>query len=114
MNRREFLVATAVGASTICIAGTGSLAQSEDKIIPAKTSHGACGISCAGCRMQLNGNCDGCGKGPRAECEIFQCSQKKNLDFCAKCKGYPCAKIKEKGKFSDKWLEKMSKAPVPA
>lgn len=108
MNRRQFIAATGVGT-----AGT-TLAVAGQKQEVSRAGHGACGLSCAACRMKLNGKCDGCGKGAKAQCAIFQCAQKKKLNFCAQCKDYPCPKVKNSGKFGDAWLDKMAKAPVPA
>ncbi len=107
MNRRHFITAAALGTAG------AALVMAEEKPDVAKAEHGACGLSCAACRMKLNGKCDGCGKGPKAKCAILQCAQMKKLSFCAQCKGYPCTKIKESGKFGDAWLDKMAKAPVP-
>ena len=109
MNRRRF-IATAGAAVT---AGA-AIAMAEGK--PAKTSaeHGACGLSCAACRMKLNGKCGGCGTGAKAQCAILKCAQMKTLTYCAQCKGYPCLKIKKSGKFGEAWLSKMGKAPIPS
>ena len=107
MNRRKFLAAAAVSATA------PSLAIAHDKDEKAASEHGACGLSCAGCRMHLIGKCAGCGQGAKAECAILQCAKMKKLTFCAQCKGYPCPKIRDCGKFDDAWLDKMAKAPVP-
>lgn len=63
--------------------------------------------------MQLNGECAGCGVGPKADCPILRYARKESLDFCAQCKGYPCPRIKKGGKFGDAWLEKLAEEPVP-
>ena len=92
----------------------GAVAMAADQPAGAKAEHGACGLSCAACRMRLNGKCGGCGQGAKAECAILKCAKMKKLTFCAQCKGYPCPKIKASGKFGDAWLEKIGKAAVPA
>ena len=107
MNRRKFITAAAVSAATASI---GLAAESGSKKQP---GHGACGLSCEACRMKLLGKCPGCGKGKKAECKILKCAQMKNLAYCAQCKGYPCAKIKDSGKFGEAWLNKTGSAPVP-
>ena len=108
MKRRKFMTTAALGtvAATVAIAA--------DKPAGEKVESGACGLSCAACRMQLNGKCRGCGQGAKAECAIFKCAQMKKLTYCAQCKGYPCPKIRTSGKFGDAWLDKMSKVAVPA
>ncbi|MDA3924188.1 MAG: DUF3795 domain-containing protein [Kiritimatiellae bacterium] len=63
--------------------------------------------------MKLNGKCPGCGVGAKANCPILKCVQMKKLSCCAECKGYPCPKIKASGKFGEKWMEKVAKAPLP-
>jgi hypothetical protein len=63
--------------------------------------------------MYLNGKCPGCGKGMKAECAILTCAGMKGLAYCAQCKGYPCAKIKESGKFGQPWMDKIAQAPLP-
>jgi hypothetical protein len=108
MNRRQF-----IATATLSTAGA-ALAMAQANPEATKAEHGACGLSCAACRMQLNGKCDGCGKGAKAECAILKCAQTKKLRFCAQCKGYPCAKIKDSGKFGAAWLDKMANASVPA
>jgi hypothetical protein len=105
MNRRMFISAAAVTAAA-------TLVSAQDKACAAKGEHGACGLSCNTCRMKLNGKCPGCGVGAKAECPILKCVQMKKLNCCAECKGYPCPKIKESGKFGEKWMEKISKAPI--
>ena len=106
MNRRTFIGAAAVTAAA-------TLAGAQEKACSAKGEHGACGLSCNTCRMKLNGKCPGCGVGAKAKCPILKCVQMKKLTCCAQCKGYPCAKIKASGKFGEKWMEKISKAPLP-
>jgi hypothetical protein len=107
MNRRTFIAAATIGAAS------ATMGIAADKASPEKSEHGACGLSCSACRMQLLGKCPGCGQGKKAECKILNCAQMKKLTYCAQCKGYPCAKIKESGKFGDTWLKKMGEAPVP-
>lgn len=107
MNRRRFITAATVGVAT------ATLGLAAEKSCEVKAEHGACGLSCAGCRMKLNGKCPGCGQGMKAECAILKCAQMKKLTYCAQCKGFPCAKIKESGKFGEAWLEKLGKAPLP-
>jgi len=107
MNRRDFITAAAL--STACAA----TAMAQDKSTSPAKGHGACGLSCAACRMYLNGKCKGCGQGAKAECAILKCAQMKKLAYCAQCKGYPCPKIKNSGKFGNTWLDKMGNAPVP-
>lgn len=106
MNRRKF-----IGAAAICTVAT--LAGAQEKASAAKGEHGACGLSCKTCRMKLNGKCPGCGVGAKAECPILKCVQMKKLNCCAECKGYACQKIKDSGKFGEKWMETISKAPLP-
>ncbi|MBN2451823.1 MAG: DUF3795 domain-containing protein [Lentisphaeria bacterium] len=106
MNRRKF-----IGAAALTAAGAALTTAQETK--KENVAHGACGLSCAGCRMQLNGKCAGCGQGPKAACAVFQCVQMKKLSFCAQCKGYPCPKLKEINKFSDAWMKKIGEAPLP-
>ncbi|MBL7114792.1 MAG: DUF3795 domain-containing protein [Kiritimatiellae bacterium] len=108
MDRRHF-----IAAATLSTAGA-ALAATEGKKAKCSSEHGVCGLSCAACRMKLNGKCSGCGTGAKAECAIVKCAQMKKLTYCAQCKGYPCPKIKQSGKFGDAWLSKMAKAPVPS
>ena len=107
MNRRKFITAATIGVTA------ATLGIAADKASAAKSAHGACGLSCSACRMQLLGKCAGCGQGKKAECKIYKCAQMKKLTYCAECKGYPCAKIKASGKFGEAWLNKMGNAPVP-
>lgn len=115
MDRRFFIAAAALGTAgaATSIAKDTTQDKTEEKKIERAPGHGVCGLSCAACRMKLNGTCKGCGKGPKAECAIFKCAKEKELAYCAQCKGYPCPKIKKSGKFGDAWLEKTGKAPVP-
>lgn len=101
---------------TVAALGTAgaAVAMAANEPASGKVEHGACGLSCAACRMQLNGKCSGCGQGAKAQCAIFKCAQMKHLTYCAQCKGYPCPKIKTSGKFGDAWLDKMGKAAIPA
>ena len=113
MNRRRFLAAATLGAAAPGLAIAQEKEKEKKKKKKTRAGHGACGLSCAGCRMHLIGRCAGCGDGGKAECPILQCAKIKELSFCAQCKGYPCPKIRDSGKFGDAWLDKMAKAPVP-
>lgn len=109
MNRQKFIGAAAVSLTGVALVATEAKAEKKGK-----AEHGACGLSCKACRMQLNGKCPGCGEGMKANCPILKCAQMKKLDYCAQCKGYPCAKIKDSGKFGEPWMKKIGGAPLPS
>ncbi len=61
-----------------------------------------CGIDCNGCPRfgkEKNG-CEGADKGCKHCKTIYQCNEKKGIDYCYQCSKFPCSRFK---KFSKTW-----------
>ncbi|MDD3275873.1 MAG: hypothetical protein PHP93_02365 [Kiritimatiellales bacterium] len=70
-------------------------AFSAGNALAAKITHGHCGAKCGQCDQQKDGACGGCGTGEKAQCIVFKCNSRKNMDTCASCKANPCVRHKK-------------------
>jgi len=55
---------------------------------------GCCGTYCKECSFKEEYDCKGCeemlGKVFWGECDIYKCSNEKNLEHCGNCADFPC------------------------
>jgi hypothetical protein len=114
MQRRHFIAASTVGISALAAAASAAEVPPAGGDPAPMRQGGACGLSCAACRMKLNGKCPGCGQGKKAECAILQCATMKGHTYCAQCPGLPCDKLRQAGKLGEAWMEKLGQAPMPS
>jgi hypothetical protein len=55
--------------------------------------------------------CDGCRSGTckNPDCEVLQCSSKRNIDFCFQCNEFPCEKTNFDDDLKTRWLQMNNK-----
>jgi len=68
-----------------------------------------CGLYCGFCPLYIRKECEGCGNGERAECELYQCARGKELEFCSLCSNFPCELSYESHSLHPVWLDKLRK-----
>jgi len=79
---------------------------------------GACGITCEVCGLLENEACEMCGCVPGTDvrvpdkqrrlkaqmgfiCEVLECAAKKKIDFCFKCREFPCEIYYSQGEYGE-------------
>lgn len=76
---------------------------------------GKCGFYCGSCPTYISGECEGCMDAHvTGDCFTRDCVLERGLDYCGKCKNFPCDEImtREKATVLDRqWLvwKKMTK-----
>ncbi|MFH1289276.1 MAG: DUF3795 domain-containing protein [Patescibacteria group bacterium] len=64
---------------------------------------GVCGLICSKCPLFVAAECSGCK--PNEVCPLPNCSKKKGVELCFKCKEFPCNLSYKKGPIVKELLD---------